>query len=84
MNADTLRRLNLAGFIITLLTVIVALIWAFPLYWGVITSLKPEDEVVRPYIEDALRYLRVTQDGKLWIANLYANVFSMEHRGQVV
>ena len=51
MNADTLRRLNLAGFIITLLTVIVALIWAFPLYWGVITSLKPEDEVVRPYIE---------------------------------
>ena len=41
-------------------------------------------QVVRPYIEDALRYLRVTQDGKLWIANLYANVFSMEHRGQVV
>jgi hypothetical protein len=41
-------------------------------------------QVVRPYIEDALRYLRVTQDGKLWIANLYANVFSMEHRGQVI
>ena len=28
-----------------------AVIWAFPLYWGVISSLKPEDEVVRPYIE---------------------------------
>jgi len=41
-------------------------------------------QVVRPYIEDALRYLRVTQDGKLWIANLYANVFSMEHRGQII
>lgn len=40
-------------------------------------------KVVRPYIEDALRYLRVTQEGKLWIANLYANVFSTEHRGQV-
>ena len=38
--------------------------------------------VVRPYIEDALRYLQVTQEGKQWIANLYANVFSMEHRGQ--
>ena len=24
------------------------------------------------------------QDGKLWIANLYANVFSMEHRGQII
>jgi hypothetical protein len=37
--------------------------------------------VVRPYIEDALRHLRVTQEGKQWIANLYANVFSMEHKG---
>jgi hypothetical protein len=36
---------------------------------------------VRPYIGDALRYLRVTQDGKQWIANLYAHVFSEEHRG---
>jgi hypothetical protein len=36
---------------------------------------------VRPYIGDALRYLRVTQEGKQWIANLYAHVFSVEHRG---
>jgi hypothetical protein len=41
-------------------------------------------KTVRPYIVDALRYLRVTQEGQQWIANLYANVFSMEHRGQVV
>jgi hypothetical protein len=39
---------------------------------------------VRPYIGDALRYLRVTQEGQQWIANLYANVFSMEHRNQLV
>ena len=39
-------------------------------------------QVVRPYIEDALRYLRVTQEGKQWIANLYANVFSIEHKGE--
>ena len=38
---------------------------------------------VRPYIGDALRYLRVTQEGKQWIANLYANVFSVEHRSQL-
>jgi len=39
-------------------------------------------QVVRPYIEDALRYLRVTQEGQQWIANLYANVFSIEHKGE--
>ncbi len=38
-------------------------------------------KVVRPFIGDALRYLRVTQDGKQWIANLYAHVFSVEHQG---
>jgi hypothetical protein len=38
-------------------------------------------KAVCPYIGDALRYLRVTQDGKQWIANLYAHVFSEEHRG---
>ena len=39
-------------------------------------------KAVRPYIGDALRYLRVTQDGKQWISNLYAHVFSEEHRGE--
>ena len=34
---------------------------------------------VRPYIEDALGFLQVTQDGKAWIANLYGNVFAAEH-----
>jgi hypothetical protein len=40
-------------------------------------------EKVQPYIGDALRYLRTTQEGQQWIANLYAHVFSMEHRGQL-
>jgi hypothetical protein len=30
---------------------------------------------VRPYIGDALRHLRITQEGRQWVANLYANVF---------
>jgi hypothetical protein len=34
---------------------------------------------VNMYIQEALRYLRVTQDGKQWIANLQANVFGAEH-----
>jgi len=36
-------------------------------------------KVVTPYIQDGLRYLRVTETGKQWIANLYAHVFAMEH-----
>ena len=39
-------------------------------------------QAVRPYIGDALRYLRVTQEGKQWVSNLYAHVFSEEHRGE--
>jgi len=36
-------------------------------------------KVVRPYIQDGLRHLRVTQLGKQWIANLHAHVFAVEH-----
>src|SRR5262252_2718091 len=36
-------------------------------------------KVVTPYIQDGLRYLRGTEIGKQWIANLYAHVFAMEH-----
>jgi hypothetical protein len=35
--------------------------------------------VVNRYIQDGLRHLRVTQEGKQWIANLYAHVFAVEH-----
>lgn len=51
MNALSIRRMNLWGGVLTLATVVLAVIWAFPLYWGVISSLKPEDEVIRTYIE---------------------------------
>ena len=35
---------------------------------------------VQPFIEDAVSYLQLTQDGKQWLANLYANVFAIEHK----
>ncbi len=41
------RRLNIVGGVISVFTVICAVIWAFPLYWAVMTTLKPEDEVVQ-------------------------------------
>ncbi|ERT06642.1 hypothetical protein M595_3386 [Lyngbya aestuarii BL J] len=34
---------------------------------------------VYPYIKDALRYLSLTQQGKQIVANLYSNVFVVEH-----
>ena len=36
-------------------------------------------EVVTPFITEGIRYLRCTQAGQVWVANLYANVFSEEH-----
>lgn len=51
MNPATARRFNAIGLAITLLTVICAVLWAFPIYWGIVSSLKPDNEVVRPYIE---------------------------------
>jgi hypothetical protein len=35
---------------------------------------------VGPYVEDALANLRMTQQGKQWVANLYAHIFAEEHR----
>lgn len=37
---------------------------------------------VYPFIQDALRYLSLTQQGKQIIANLYSNVFVVEHELQ--
>ena len=35
---------------------------------------------VSPYIQDALQYLRLTEDGKQWIANMHSHVFDAEHK----
>ena len=36
-------------------------------------------KVARPYFEDALSYLRLTQEGKQWVANLHSHIFAVEH-----
>ncbi len=36
--------------------------------------------VVSPLIQDALAYLRETQEGQYWLAGLYSNVFAEEHQ----
>ncbi|WP_119270581.1 metal-dependent phosphohydrolase [Taklimakanibacter deserti] len=35
---------------------------------------------VEPFVLDALNYLALTVGGRQWIANLYCNVFEMEHK----
>ncbi len=34
---------------------------------------------VSPYIQEAVRHLQVTQQGRQWLANLHAQVFATEH-----
>ncbi len=43
-------RLSFIDVLITLVTLAVAATWVFPLYWTVVTTLKPEYEVVAPGI----------------------------------
>jgi multiple sugar transport system permease protein len=47
----TLKTIDRGGLIISVVTLVCAILWAFPLYWAVITTLKPEFQVVKPGIE---------------------------------
>lgn len=60
-------KIRLGAVVLTVLTVACAAIWAFPLYWAIITSFKPEFDVVRP----GLRLLP-----KVWTLSSYAYVFA--------
>jgi multiple sugar transport system permease protein len=44
----TIQKIDIAGRLISLVTLAVAILWAFPLYWALVTTLKPEFEVVQP------------------------------------
>jgi len=44
----TLRAFDIGGAVLAIVTVVAAIIWAFPLYWGIVTTLKPEYQVVEP------------------------------------
>jgi multiple sugar transport system permease protein len=50
-NWNRIQRLDRIGLVITIVTVLVAIFWAFPIYWALVTSFKPEQDVVRPGIE---------------------------------
>jgi multiple sugar transport system permease protein len=46
-----LRHWDLVGLSFTLITLGLAILWAFPLYWALVTTFKPEYEVVRPSVQ---------------------------------
>jgi multiple sugar transport system permease protein len=51
LRLSRLRQWDLIGLLITLATLVVAVLWAFPLYWALVTTFKPEYEVVRPGVQ---------------------------------
>ena len=46
-----IRTLDIVGLIATIVTVLGAIFWAFPLYWAVVTTLKVENDIVQPGID---------------------------------
>lgn len=46
-----IKSLDVVGLIITLATVIGGILWAFPLYWALVTTVKPENEVVQAGVQ---------------------------------
>jgi multiple sugar transport system permease protein len=68
-----LLKIDFAGRLITLVTLAIAIVWAFPLYWAVITTLKPEFEVAQP----GLNLLP-----KTWTLGAYTHVLTTTKIGQ--
>ncbi|MCW6507319.1 carbohydrate ABC transporter permease [Lichenifustis flavocetrariae] len=62
-----MKRFTPSGVALTSLTLLAAALWIFPLYWGIITSLKPEYEVIEPAISLIPRH---------WTLDAYVYVFA--------
>jgi multiple sugar transport system permease protein len=81
-----LRHLDLVGLVITLLTLFGAVLWAFPLYWGLVTTFKHEYEIVRPgfqiwpehfTVENYVHVLLQTKIGLWYLNSLITSVAVM-------
>src|SRR5262245_59721114 len=46
-----IKTLDIVGLIATIVTVLGAIFWAFPLYWAMVTTLKVENDIVHPGID---------------------------------
>lgn len=43
------RRLTFGGVALTVLSIAAAVLWFFPVYWAIVTSLRPDDETVKDF-----------------------------------
>lgn len=65
------------GLLITVGTILGAIFWAFPIYWALVTSFKPEQDVVQPGIEfwprnftlDAYTFVVLNTKLAIWYLN---------------
>ena len=51
LSLSQLQRINNAGAVLTLITLLAAIFWAFPIYWALVTTFKPEQDIVQPGVE---------------------------------
>ena len=81
-----LRHLDLVGLVITLVTLVAAVFWAFPLYWGLVTTFKHEYEIVQPgfqiwpkhfTLENYVHVLLQTKIGLWYLNSLITSVAVM-------
>ena len=77
------KALDVGGLILTLVTVVFAVLWAFPIYWALVTTLKPESQVIgksldflpRTWTFDAYWHVLVnTQIGRWYLNSLVTSV----------
>ena len=74
------KAIDIVGLILTVATVIGGILWAFPLYWALVTTLKPESEVVQPGVQlwpehitlDAYLHVLFNTKMGLWYINSLA------------
>lgn len=77
------RFLDLGGILLTVLTVVAAAVWFFPVFWAVSTSLKTDDEAVRPGLNllpeapTLDRYLYVIEHSNIGIWYLNSTITSV-------
>lgn len=66
------KSFNLPGLVGTSFTIFMALVWIFPIYWAIVTSLKPEDKTVTnppqffPNPITFASYTRVLGESNIW------------------
>lgn len=78
-----IQKIDLAGRLFSLLTLALAVVWAFPLYWALVTTLKPEFEVVQPglnllpktwTLEAYTHVLTTTKIGRWYVNSIVVSV----------